>query len=50
VISAEASRVAVRVMHTDEEWMIAKTVCSVLGLTTGKEYGREGKKSVEKDR
>jgi len=26
VISKEASRVAVRVMHTDEEWMIAKTV------------------------
>jgi acetate kinase len=50
VISAEASRVTVRVMHTDEEWMIAKTVCSVLGLTTGKEYGREDKKSVEKDR
>ena len=37
VISTEASRVAVRVMHTDEEWMIAKTVCRVLGLTIGKE-------------
>ena len=33
VISTEASRVAVRVMHTDEEWMIAKTVCRVLGLS-----------------
>jgi acetate kinase len=33
VISAEASRATVRVMHTDEEWMIAKTVCQVLGLT-----------------
>ena len=32
VISAAASRVAVRVIHTDEEWMIAKTVCRVLGL------------------
>jgi acetate kinase len=32
LISAGASRVAVRVMHTDEEWMIAKTVCRVLGL------------------
>ena len=32
VISTAASRVAVRVIHTDEEWMIAKTVCSVLGL------------------
>ncbi len=32
LISPEASRVAVRVMHTDEEWMIAKTVYHVLGL------------------
>jgi len=32
VISAAASRVAVRVIHTDEELMIAKTVCDVLGL------------------
>jgi acetate kinase len=32
MISAAASRVAVRVMHTDEEWMIAKTVCRVLNL------------------
>jgi acetate kinase len=32
VISAAASRVAVRVIHTDEESMIVKTVCSVLGL------------------
>ncbi|MGD0652905.1 MAG: acetate/propionate family kinase [Thermoguttaceae bacterium] len=32
VISAAASRVAVRVIRTDEEWMIAKTVCHVLGL------------------
>ena len=32
VISAAASRVAVRVMHTDEEWMIAKTVCRVPAL------------------
>jgi acetate kinase len=32
VISAAASRVAVRVIHTDEELMIAKTVCQVLGL------------------
>ncbi len=31
-ISAVTGRVAVRVIHTDEEWMIAKTVCSVLGL------------------
>ena len=32
VISAAASRVAVRVIRTDEEYMIAKTVCCVLGL------------------
>jgi acetate kinase len=32
VISAQTSRVAVRVMHTDEEVMIATTVCHVLGL------------------
>ena len=32
VISAEASRVVVRVIHTDEEWMIATMVCRVLGL------------------
>jgi len=32
VISKNACQVAVRVIHTDEELMIAKTVCSVLGL------------------
>ncbi|WP_340123619.1 acetate/propionate family kinase [Methylobacter svalbardensis] len=32
VISTADSRVAVRVMHTDEELMIAKTVCHALGL------------------
>ena len=32
VISAETSRVVVRVMHTDEEVVIAKSVCRVLGL------------------
>jgi acetate kinase len=32
VISAASSRVAVRVIRTDEEQMIAKTVCRVLGL------------------
>ncbi len=32
VISAGASSVAVRVIHTDEEYMIAKTACCVLGL------------------
>jgi acetate kinase len=32
MISTNASRVAVRVIHTDEELMIAKMVCGVLGL------------------
>jgi len=32
VISSAASRVAIRVIRTDEEHMIAKTVCRVLGL------------------
>jgi acetate kinase len=32
VISRAAGRVAVRVIHTDEEQMIARTVCRVLGL------------------
>ena len=26
------SPVAVHVIHTDEEWMIAKTICRVLGI------------------
>ena len=46
VISAAASRVAVRVIHTDEEWMIANTVCRVLGLTIEKEHDHENKKGV----
>ncbi|HEY5118069.1 MAG TPA: acetate/propionate family kinase [Anaerolineales bacterium] len=36
VISSDASRVTVRVIHTDEEWTIAKTVCRILGLSAGK--------------
>ncbi len=32
VISADTGRKTVRVIHTDEELMIAKTVCRVLGL------------------
>ena len=40
-ISAAASRVAVRVIHTDEEWTIANTVCLVLGLTIEKERDHE---------
>jgi acetate kinase len=37
VISTETSRVAVRVMHTDEEVMIAKSVCRVLDFPLEKE-------------
>jgi acetate kinase len=37
VISTTTSRVTVRVIRTDEEWMMAQIVCRVLGLKTGKE-------------
>jgi acetate kinase len=46
LISADAGRVAVRVVHTDEEWMIAQTVCSVLGLTIEKEHDHKSKRGV----
>ena len=43
VISTETGQVAVRVMHTDEELIIAKSVCGILGLTNQKEheYGQQ---------
>jgi acetate kinase len=41
VISTDASRVAIRVIRTDEERMIAKMVCRVLGLPGGKEMRHE---------
>ena len=37
VIAAAASRVAVRVMRTDEDLMIAKTDCHGIGLGCTKE-------------
>jgi acetate kinase len=37
IISSAVSRVAVRMIRTDEELMIAKTVCRVLGLGLGNE-------------
>ncbi|MGA7701355.1 MAG: acetate/propionate family kinase [Thermoguttaceae bacterium] len=46
VISTNASRVPVRVIHTDEEWMIASTVCLVLGLTIGKEHVYDNRAGV----
>jgi len=41
VISADASRVTVRVIRTDEELMIARSVCRILGLSGGKEMCHE---------
>ena len=43
VISTETGRVAVRIMHTDEELFIGKSVCGILGLTNQKEheYGQQ---------
>jgi acetate kinase len=38
VISREMAPVAVRVMHTDEEVMIANSVCRVLNIAMEKEY------------
>jgi acetate kinase len=46
VISRPASKVTVRVIRTDEELMIAKTVYRILGLTIEKENDYENKKSV----
>ena len=37
VISVAAGRVTVRVIRTDEEWMIAKTVCRILDLVVASE-------------
>ena len=47
VISTETSRVVVRVMHTDEEVMIAKSIYRVLGLPMEKEneYGHADEKA-----
>jgi acetate kinase len=41
VNSAETSRISVRVIRTDEESMIASTVCHVMGLTIEKEHDHE---------
>jgi acetate kinase len=51
VISAAGSRVAVRVIHTDEEWMIAKTVSRELGLGITSEEGKsDPAKHINKNR
>jgi acetate kinase len=44
VISTGHGRVAVRVIRTDEELMIARHVCRTLGLTIDNNSHREGKK------
>jgi acetate kinase len=41
VISTETSGISVHVIRTDEEWMIASTVCGVMGLTIEKDHGQE---------
>ena len=43
VISAATGRVTVSVIRTDEEFMIARTVCRVLGFQGGKEMCHEDK-------
>jgi acetate kinase len=43
MISVTDSRVAVRVIHTDEEFMIAKTICRILGLGMVSEETKKGK-------
>jgi len=45
IISSPGNPVTVRVIRTDEEWMIAHTVCRILGLMIGKEGGYESKTS-----
>jgi acetate kinase len=44
VISTDASRATVRVIRTDEERMIARSVCRLLGLTIEKEHDHENTK------
>ncbi len=46
VISTAGSPVSVRVIHTDEEWMIAKTVCYILVPHMKGEYDYENKESI----
>jgi acetate kinase len=44
VISSDESTATVRVVRTDEEWIIAKTVCRIVGLNVGKDHGYESEK------
>jgi acetate kinase len=49
LISTAAGRVPVRVIRTDEEWIIARTVCRVLGLgmASGKRNSGHATKSLD---
>ena len=49
VISPNAGKVTVRVIHTDEEWMIAKTLNQVINLNMETERNHEKEKSVQKN-
>jgi acetate kinase len=49
VISKQASRVSVRVIQTDEEWMIANTVCHVLGFISPSPYSADDTRSSGTD-
>jgi len=46
IISTGAARVIVRVMHTDEELMIAKSVCRILESSLAMECSRGGKQAA----
>ena len=46
VVSTDTGRVSVRIINTDEEWMIAKTVSRILNLNIKMEHNYENKKSV----
>ena len=44
MISSDGSAATVRVIRTDEEWVIAKTVCEIIGSKLGKDNAHEGEK------
>ncbi|MHB1687989.1 MAG: acetate/propionate family kinase [Ignavibacteriaceae bacterium] len=46
VISKDTGQTTVRVIHTDEEWMIAKTVSQIINLNIETEHNHENKKNV----
>ncbi|HSB13734.1 MAG TPA: acetate/propionate family kinase [Bryobacteraceae bacterium] len=45
VISADGSAATVRVIRTDEEWIIAKTVCRIVGLSLERDTDHEQEKN-----